>query len=483
MRTSFPRENGGSASETKDSPNISGSLPTEIEQDVSFPKRLRKNGKGRVWATIYKRSDGSYRLYWRDRNPENGKPRSCFKDFVRYSEAKKAGDDKVSELAKSHQAIRLSPGQASDALAAFQRLQRFYEQTGRRITLLTGISEYCDTLGRLNGRSLGEAADGFLSSVATVKRKDLTQAVDEFITSEESRTKAVNGQRPQVSPKYAYNRAIMLRRFANALPGTAVCELAKEHLDAFIGGLANIKSKSRNKKQVTSAKGRNHHRAAIRQFLAWAARRDYLAIGNRLGEADAMRPEHANNGEIQFYTPGELKKLLDIADGSMRAMIALGGLGGLRTQELLRLDWGDVWRVKGHVEISAGKSKTRQRRLVSIVPALARWLALYKDQTAGPICIQHEITFQQHFCKLCDAAGVARKANGLRHGFCSYSYALHGEVWTAQQAGHAPGLLHAHYRGLVTKGEARKWFNAKPSRGSVKANVIQLNPCATGGIL
>jgi len=50
----------------KDSPNIPGQLEGEGEQNVKFPKRLRHNGKGRVWATIYKRSD-CFRLYWRQR--------------------------------------------------------------------------------------------------------------------------------------------------------------------------------------------------------------------------------------------------------------------------------------------------------------------------------------------------------------------------------------------------------------------------------
>ena len=52
----------------------------------------------------------------------------------------------------------------------------------------------------------------------------------------------------------------------------------------------------------------------------------------------------------------------------LRPIIAIGGLAGLRTAELLRLDWADVWRVPGHIEITAQKSKTRQRRLVEVVP-------------------------------------------------------------------------------------------------------------------
>ena len=79
-----------------------------------------------------------------------------------------------------------------------------------------------------------------------------------------------------------------------------------------------------------------------------------------------MRPEHANTAEVQFYTPAEFRALLEAADDSLQPLIAIGGLAGLRTAELLRLDWGDVWRVRGHIEVTAGKSKTRKRRLVEM---------------------------------------------------------------------------------------------------------------------
>jgi hypothetical protein len=161
--TSFQLENEGQGFGTKDSPNVSGSLDGESEQNVKFPKRLRHRGKGRVLATIYKRPD-CYRLYWRAR--VDGEPRSRFKDFATYSAAKKAADKTVSELATGSQAAALSPGQASDALAALQRLQRFYEATGHRISLLGAISEYCESAGKLNRISLGEAVDRFLATVA-----------------------------------------------------------------------------------------------------------------------------------------------------------------------------------------------------------------------------------------------------------------------------------------------------------------------------
>src|SRR5215813_13708530 len=134
MRTSFPQENGEPAPEAKDSPNISGQLEDESEEGVSFPKKLRHNKRGKVLARIYKRPDQHqpYRLYWRAR--VDGKPRSMFKDFGTYSEAKRQGDKIVAGPAKGAQSSVLSPGQAADALASLQRLQSFYEATGRRVS-------------------------------------------------------------------------------------------------------------------------------------------------------------------------------------------------------------------------------------------------------------------------------------------------------------------------------------------------------------
>jgi integrase len=419
------------------------------EAEVRFPKRIKR--RGQVLAVIYGRTKKyGYRVAWR----VFGQRR--MQRFKTYAEAKKHADELVKDLAKGSQVSALTPAQARDALAALERLRGFFQATGRKVSLLSGISEFCEATGKLTGHTLGEAVDGYLSSVASVKRKDLAEAVEEFIKTNEPRTRSTNGERAQLSAKYAYNRAIILHRFAETLKNTAVSDLDKQHLDAFIGSLDEF-----------SAKSRNHHRGAIRQFLGWCVRKDYLSPTNRLGEADAMRPELANNGQIQFYTAKEFRTLLEYSEGPMQAMIAIGGLAGLRTAELLRLDWGDVWRVFGYIEVTAGKSKTRQRRLVEIGLALSAWLEPFRSITSGRVCpitaASAEILWQQQFLEICAKAGVTRRRNGLRHSFCSYSYVLYGENATAQAAGHAPALLHAHYRGLATRTESEKWFSIFPS--------------------
>jgi len=467
MRTSFPQEI-----------EVSGVPDTALTQEtaesesakVKFPKRIKH--RGRVLATIYAKSKGrdSYRVAWH----VAGQRRMA--SFPSYSLAKRHADGLVKALAKGSQVTALHPAQARDALTALERLADFYRTTGRRVSLLAAVSVFVESSEKLHGRSVDEAVEGFLRTVADVKRKDIKEAVTEFLQADAPRTKAADGQRAQMSGKYAYNRKLQLNRFADTFQNTGVNELSKEHLDKFIGSLDKIKSKSRNGRAAASAKSRNHYRAAVRQFLRWAIRKDYLPPTHRLLEADAMRPERANTAAVEFYTPDEFAALLNTAKddyAKLRPIIAIGGLGGLRTAELLLLDWADVWRVPGHIEITAGKAKTRQRRLAKICPALAAWLKPFRTLTTGKLWTGHEITFQQSFVELCKDADVTRKANGLRHSFCTYHFAANAnENQTAQQAGNSPAMIHAHYKGMATKAEAKKWFNVRPTRTA--NNIIRL---------
>ena len=437
------------------------------DRRVRFPVTIRhRTSKAKIYAP------GGKFAYYRLAYTVAGKRR--MQTFPAYTDARKAAERVVRELANGSQAAALTATQSRDALAAFERLQGFYQSTGRRVSLLAAVSEFVEAAGKLRGRTLGEAVTGYLRTVANVGRKDIKEAVAEFLKSSAPLTRAASGQRAQLSPKYAYNREIQLRKFADTFPNTAVCDLSKEHLDAFIASLGELKSKSRNRRAATSAKSRNHYRAAIRQFLQWAIRKDYLPPTHRLSEADAMRPERANTSEVSFYIPDEFAALLENAAASLRPIIAIGGLAGLRTAELLRLDWADVWRVPGHIEITARKSKTRQRRLVEVCPALAAWLEPFRAHTTGKLWNLHEITFQQKFVALCEAAEVKRKTNGLRHAFCTYHFALNAnENLTAAQAGNSPAMIHAHYKGLATKAEAEKWFNVLPPKSA--RNVIVLS--------
>jgi integrase len=430
---------------------------------VKFPKIIQ-NKKTRAEVTIYGKSkggerkpDGSvtqpypfYRICWRVAGQRR------MQSFRSYSEAKTAAEALVRDLGSGSRVTALTPGQANDALAALECLDDLYRSTGRRVSLLAVASVYAASVQKLKERTIDEAVDGYLSNVVTVQRVDLKEAVEKFVASREPKTVSKDGKRPQLSPSWHYIVSMWLREFGNAFPGHAVCDLGKDHLSAYMGGHREV-----------SARTRNGRRNAVKMFLKWCVERDYLPANHRLLAADGMAKEQEDFGEIEFYTPKELRAMLDTAGGNaefagLLPMIALCGLGGLRLQEAARLTWEDVFRVSGHIEISSAKSKTRARRLVTTCPSLARWLSPYRDNS-GPVWKHNLDRFHDEFNALLGSLGATPKRNGLRHAFCSFHYALHAnESLTAQQAGNSPQMIHAHYKGLATKAEAEKWFKIKP---------------------
>jgi integrase len=439
---------------------------------MRFPVKIKY--RGQVRARIYTNEDG-YRLYWRA--TVAGKRRSLMKSFRTYSEAKTAGDKLAKQLHEGAPATALTASQASDALAALQHLEAFRQSTGKRLSLLESVSGYCAAITKAGTHSLSEAVEGYLSTVATVKRMDIKQAVERFIESRRLKTvPRAAGKRPELSPEHHYNTSLWLREFAATFPGHAVCDLTKAHLDKYMEARAAVGPKTRNER-----------RGVVKMFLQWCVEKDYLAPTHRLFEAGGLKHEPADLGEIEFYTTEELRALLERASkqpGPTKAgkepeedyrdllpVLALAGLAGMRFKEITRLVWEDVLGRPDHIEVKAAKSKTRSRRLIPTCPALAAWLEPYRGRT-GPVWTKGYDMLHEDFAALRESLGMPNRHNGLRHAFVSAHFAAYSdENLTAAQAGTSPQMIHAHYKGLLTKAEGEAWFAVSPAQ---PANVIQL---------
>ncbi len=390
------------------------------------------------------------------------------KAYATYSEAKTAADKLVEELAKGSQVPMLTPGEANDALTALGRLQRFFEETGRRVTLMEAVSQYCEAAPKANGYTLPEAMERFQTTLAVVQEKPLVDAVAEFIKGREHLGESQNGERPKRSPVYLYNTAMWLNEFAAFLPGHFVCALTKEHLNTYIGNF-----------KALSAKSRNDRRAIVKQFLGWCVQKDYLSTTHRLLEAVDFKSEDQDRPDIDFYRPKELRDMLNAADAELQPVIALGGLAGLRREEILRLDWSAVWRVKKKIEISKRIAKGRKRRLVSVGPALAKWLRDCRNAT-GPVWGKSADALEEALAKVRNENNIPSRRNGLRHAFVTFHMAMHcNENLTAAEAGNTPQIIHDHYRGLATRSEALKWFRVRPPNKAANAKILSLKTVTT----
>jgi uncharacterized protein YdbL (DUF1318 family) len=205
---------------------------------VRFPKRIKH--RGRVLATIYGKCKGrdSYRVAWQVAGQRH------MASFPSYSLAKGHADALVKDLAKGSQVTALQPAQARDALAALERLETLRQSSGRRFSLLAAVSDFAEAVDKLRGRAIGEAVEGYLRTVVSIQRTDINKAVEEFIEGRKHKSQAQEGKRAQMSREYACHVAMWLREFARTFPGTAVSELSKEHLDAYIKSHTDVAAKA-----------------------------------------------------------------------------------------------------------------------------------------------------------------------------------------------------------------------------------------------
>ena len=116
-----------------------------------WPKKIKH--RNQVLAKIYQPCQGlrGYRVSWYAAGKRQMKSLPI---YTGPGGAKEFAERKVKELASNSQAAMLSSPQASDALAALERLSNYFQTTGRKISLLGVVSDWCESAAKLPGRFL-----------------------------------------------------------------------------------------------------------------------------------------------------------------------------------------------------------------------------------------------------------------------------------------------------------------------------------------
>jgi integrase len=188
-----------------------------------------------------------------------------------------------------------------------------------------------------------------------------------------------------------------------------------------------------------------------------------FAIRNAWAEANLAeridRPDVDDN-EPKIFTVEEAKRLLEHSiEFGLRPYIAIGLFAGLRSAELLRLKREAIKLHEKAIVVGADVAKKRSRRVVEMCDALVDAL-----KSVLPIegAIVDSSRFRDKMDALKNAAGITKwPHNALRHSFGSYHLAFHGDqVKTAAQMGHRDAnVVHTHYKALVLRSEAEKYWS------------------------
>jgi integrase len=233
--------------------------------------------------------------------------------------------------------------------------------------------------------------------------------------------------------------------------------ITPSQISAYLAGLPMAERSKRN------------HRDVIGFFNRWLVLRGFLPKGTDWLEG-VQNYTARKLGEIEIYTPDELKSLLNKAHKQFVPFLALGAFAGLRHAEIARLDWQEIDLEDGWIEIRADKAKTQTRRLVPIKPNLKAWLTPYSKLT-GKVC-PFQNTLKQLF-RAASRAGLKWKRNALRHSAISYRIAECSDIpRVADESGNSVQIIRTNYLRRVKPAVAAEWFSIMPPTKKVSRKLV-----------
>jgi integrase len=297
--------------------------------------------------------------------------------------------------------------------------------------------------------SLEEAAKYYLKHVIAYRNAPtISHIADQMIAEaerNERRERTVRDLRNQ------------LTTFAEDFPDRRLSELTVEEIKAWI-----------DKNEEWSARTRINYLTKISMLFNYAFKRNWVDANL----AERIDRPSAEDSEPKIFTVEQAEKLLQNAKRfGLLPYIALGMFAGLRSAELMRLDGKDVKFDDRAIVVGQQVAKRRSRRVVDMCDALYAWLSPLKP-LSGPIVDVKG--FRDNMDELRKAAKLESwPHNGLRHSFGSYHLGFYGDVVkTAGQMGHhSSDIVHNHYKALVLKTEAEKFWALRP-----KAHKAAKNP-------
>jgi integrase len=195
-------------------------------------------------------------------------------------------------------------------------------------------------------------------------------------------------------------------------------------------------------------------------FFEYAQTNGYCT-DNPIAKVKKANETKEANKPVGILTPEQVRALLTNAAPELVPCLAIGAFAGLRTAEIARLDWKEINLNRKFIEVSARKSKTASRRLVTIRPNLRSWL--------NPIRRKQGSVIPQKLSELVKAARIGAGIdewphNALRHSYTSYHLAKFKDANAlALQLGHTTTkMLFKHYREVVSPQEAQKYWMIVP---------------------
>jgi integrase len=407
--------------------------------------RKSKAGKWPAKVTCGNTTVSVYR-----RKMPNGSPGFMVADFSTGKRRFISFTEPGPALAEAERIARLmAAGEAEAAAmagperASYGRAVELLRETG--VSLEVAAATFAECCNVLHGNRLLEACKFYAARHRQVTRKPVADLVADFIALRESRG---------ASERYLRDLKSRLGKFAADCRKDA-SDVSTADVQAWLDSLKAAPQTVKNFRTVLFTL---FEHAVARGFA-----HDNPVAGSEVGKV--------RGGEIEIFTPAEFRKLLAAAKPDFLPLLAIGGLAGLRSAELERLEWGDIDLARRCIVVGASKAKTASRRVVPVCDALAAWLAPYAGQQ-GKLWPYTEGAHHSRQRETAKDAKLKWRDNALRHSYASYRFAELGDAGrVAGELGNSAAVVHRHYRELVKPDDAKAWFAIRPE---APANVVEM---------
>jgi site-specific recombinase XerC len=249
-----------------------------------------------------------------------------------------------------------------------------------------------------------------------------------------------------------YRRAIgnILRRVAEGMPDNLAAWTPQHAVDLRAELAAHFSA-------VTVV----NHLKATRVFCGWAIRKGLMSV-NPFEGIEAPDVLRADPGFLAVEDAAKLMRVSQESFPETVAYFALGLFAGIRSSACAAMEKDAINFGQRGILIRAEHAKNKRRvYLDGYEPNLWTWLDWARQHAPEGFALSKR-RWDTLRIKVAADAGVELPHNALRHSFCTYHVALHGDAGkTATLLSHRGNVsvLYEHYKGNASKAEAKKYFS------------------------
>lgn len=294
---------------------------------------------------------------------------------------------------------------------------------------------------RAAGVSIRQAWDNYRAS-PNAEPRTLQSVIDEMLKAKEASRRSV---------RYIRHLRACLNHFTRAIDAERpIASITVREIETYIF------------RQGWKPRSSDTAKNRIRTLFSFARRRGYVASN----PCESIEPITFDKHPPRILTIPECARALVHTRRHLPKLLpwlVLGLFGGLRPEEADQVTFAHIDFDRGTVRVDAMTSKVRQRRIVHLLPAALEWLRLAKA-SGGELPIARN-TRRRSQRALRDRLRLKQwPADVLRHTAASNWLALWQDAGkVANELGNSAGILLSHYRELVYKDVAERFWALMPT--------------------